>query len=382
MASKTNSQKIQSSGQRPVISAEAVIAAANLQHVPPSQIRFSPSNYRRHMDQTALEEFAAEILVHGILSPLLVRTTSDAGFELVAGERRLRAALIADLSFVPVLVAQLDDEMVCEVQLAENLQRENPHLLHESEAIAQMHKAGKTIDEIAARLGKSKKFFYSRIKLSELIEPFQQILLVAKMGVQQAYEIARLSAASQNQIFEQYCTDWEQDHFQMPSADVINRFRCDLARAPFDINVESLIPGTPACTGCPLNSATLKSLFPELASESLCSGLDCYQGKIRAHFAQQIQSVTPGFNPDALVYTHAGKLEELAPVLDQVDALKDLPRYSRWGIRELVCPLKPEANDLSADDFMSQQEAEAARQSEMEDYEQQLNDYQAALASA
>jgi ParB family chromosome partitioning protein len=382
MASKTNAQKIRSSGPQPIISAEAVMAAANLQYVPPSQIRFSPSNYRRHMDQTALEEFAAEILVHGILSPLLVRKTSDAGFELVAGERRLRAALIAGISSVPVLVAQLDDEMVCEVQLAENLQRENPHPLHESQAIARMQQAGKTIDEIAARLGKSRKFVYSRIRLSELIEPFQQILLAAKMGVQQAYEIARLSAASQRHIFEQYCSDWQQEHFQMPSAHVISRFRCDLTRAPFDITIDNLVPATHACTSCPLNSATLNSLFPELASEAVCGGLDCYQGKVRAHFAQQIQSVTPGFNTDALVYTHAGILEELAPVLDQVEGLKDLPRYSRWGIRELVCPAGPEANDLSADDFMSQQEAEATRQSEMEDYEQQLNEYQAALASA
>ncbi|OJV19109.1 MAG: hypothetical protein BGO21_20585 [Dyadobacter sp. 50-39] len=382
MASKTNAQKIQQSRSQPIISTEAMIAAADLQHVSPSQIRFSPFNYRQHMDQTALEEFAAEILVHGILSPLLVRTTSDAGFELLAGERRLRAALMAGLSSVPVLVAQLDDEMVCEVQLAENLQRENPHPLHESQAIARMQKAGKTIDEIAARLGKSRKFVYSRIKLSELIEPFQQILFAAKMGVQQAYEIARLSAASQHQMFEQYCSDWQQEHFQMPSAHVISRFRCDLTRAPFDITIDNLVPATPACTGCPLNSATLKSLFPELATEAVCSGLDCYQSKVRAHFAQQIHLVTRDFNPDALVYTHAGKLEELSPVLDQAETLKDLPRYSRWGIRELVCPVVPESNDVSANDFMSQQEAEAARLSEIEDYEQQLSDYQNALASA
>ncbi|WP_090382865.1 ParB N-terminal domain-containing protein [Dyadobacter sp. SG02] len=67
-----------------------MIASAELRYLPPLEIRFCSGGYHRQIDQTALQEFAAEILVHRILSPLLVRKSAQAEFELVAGERRLR----------------------------------------------------------------------------------------------------------------------------------------------------------------------------------------------------------------------------------------------------------------------------------------------------
>ncbi len=365
-----------------LISTEQLLQTAQLRRVAPAEISLSPFNYRKQFDQTALEDFAAELAVHGVLSPLVVRAADGGRYELVAGERRLLAARIAGLEALPVLVAELTDEQAREVQLVENLQRENPHPLHEAQAIQQMQQSGKTIDEIAARLGKSKKFIYTRIKLSGLIEPHQKILMAGKMGVQQAYEIASLSGATQQEIYNQYCSAWQDEDFKMPSGYQISRFRCDLVSAPFDTNDNELVSGKGACSSCPLNSATLHSLFPELSTQVVCSGWECFQRKRRAHFARQIATVTSGFEPQAIVYKHAAQLEEISLLLSGFEELTELPQYPKWGLREVTPPKMPELDDyIQADSDDLNGEAEALFAAAVDDYEADLVGYEEAITS-
>ena len=93
---------------------------------------------RRYFDPIALQELVASISVHGILQPLLVRPLSQGGYELVAGERRYRAAKIAGLSELPVVIKELDDESAWAISLIENLQREDLNPLEETEGIIQL----------------------------------------------------------------------------------------------------------------------------------------------------------------------------------------------------------------------------------------------------
>ncbi|VEP17806.1 ParB-like partition protein [Hyella patelloides LEGE 07179] len=93
---------------------------------------------RRYFDPTALQELVASIKLHGILQPLLVRPLTQGGYELVAGERRYRAATEAQLSSVPVVIKELDDESAIAISLIENLQREDLNPLEETEGILQL----------------------------------------------------------------------------------------------------------------------------------------------------------------------------------------------------------------------------------------------------
>nr|WP_295932957.1 ParB/RepB/Spo0J family partition protein [uncultured Dyadobacter sp.] len=381
---KTNHKSTtQRKATKAALSTERIIQAAELRRVPAEQIEISRFNYRKHFDQNALDEFAAELAIHGVLSPLLVRRAGAEGYELIAGERRLRAARIAGLAQLPVLLAELTDEQAREVQLVENLQRENPHPLDEAQAIEQMQQSGKSIDEIAARLGKSKKFVYTRIKLSGLIEPHQKILMAAKMGVQQAYEIASLSPPTQQEIYNHYCEGWQDEHFRMPSGHQISRFRCDLASAPFDTNDSELLSDKGACTSCPLNSAALDSLFPELAGKATCSGWECFQRKRGAHLTRKIKELTQDFQPQAIVYTHTSQLDEIAAVLSQFETLGSLPQYAKWGLSEIVPPRMPErghyiepgSQDLTDD-------AEQLFAAALDDFEADLTAYEAVISSA
>ena len=120
--------------------------------LPAAEIRPNPMQPRRTFEETGLRELAESIRRHGILQPLTVRRTA-AGWELVAGERRLRAAVLAGLETVPCLEAEVDGRASALLALVENLQRKDLHYLEEAEAIAAfLHQTGMTPSALANKL--------------------------------------------------------------------------------------------------------------------------------------------------------------------------------------------------------------------------------------
>ena len=118
--------------------------------LPAAEIRPNPMQPRRTFEETGLRELAESIRRHGILQPLTVRRTA-AGWELVAGERRLRAAVLAGLETVPCLEAEVDGRASALLALVENLQRRDLHYLEEAEAIAAYrteHGPFRTVDQL------------------------------------------------------------------------------------------------------------------------------------------------------------------------------------------------------------------------------------------
>lgn len=102
--------------------------------VPLAAISFNPRQPRKHVSERGLEELAASIRDRGVLEPIIVRPRSD-GFEVVAGERRTRAARLAGLEEIPAVVVELDDQQALEVAIVENLQREDLNPVEETEAV-------------------------------------------------------------------------------------------------------------------------------------------------------------------------------------------------------------------------------------------------------
>lgn len=117
---------------------EANLKSADSSLVKLSDIHRPSEQPRRYFDPQALQELVASIEIHGILQPLLVRPLSQGGYELVAGERRYRAATEAGLSEVPVVVKELDDESAWAISLIENLQRSDLNPIEETEGIVQL----------------------------------------------------------------------------------------------------------------------------------------------------------------------------------------------------------------------------------------------------
>jgi ParB/RepB/Spo0J family partition protein len=153
-----------------------------------SQLAESPLNPRKAFGD--LSELAASIKSAGIIEPLVVRQAGK-GFEVVAGARRLRAAKKAGLKEVPVVVRELSDEDVREVQLIENLQREDLHPLEEAEAFEQLHQIGHSFDEVADRVGRARTSVYERVKLLELVPDARKAFQSGKLTAATALLVAR-----------------------------------------------------------------------------------------------------------------------------------------------------------------------------------------------
>lgn len=126
---------------------------------------------RKSFDEEALSELADSIAQHGVIQPLLVRPLSDGAYQLVAGERRWRAARLAGLSEVPVVVKELSDSEAMEIALIENLQREDLNPIEEAQGLKLLIDTyGLTQEECAARVGKSRPAIANSMRLLSLSE--------------------------------------------------------------------------------------------------------------------------------------------------------------------------------------------------------------------
>ena len=156
------------------------------------EIRPNPFQPRKSFDQEALDELATSIKNYGVFQPIIVKK-SIKGFDLVAGERRLRASKIAGLSTIPAIVKDFTDEEMREIALLENLQRENLSAVELAWAykgiIDSLHI---TQDELASRLGKSRSHVTNTLGLLRLPDDVQDMVVNNKISMGHARVLSKL----------------------------------------------------------------------------------------------------------------------------------------------------------------------------------------------
>lgn len=160
----------------------------------------SPGRYqpRTHMDKEALEGLAQSIQHRGIVQPILVREISTGKFEIVAGERRWRAAQIAGLATVPALVRQIADEHALGIGLIENIQREDLNAIEEAKGIKRLIEEFNLTHENAAQaVGRSRAAVTNLLRLLELAKPVQDMLMETKLDMGHARALLALSKSKQ-----------------------------------------------------------------------------------------------------------------------------------------------------------------------------------------
>jgi ParB family chromosome partitioning protein len=160
------------------------------------RIRANPRQPRRAFDETTLGELAASIRVQGILQPLLVRPDGNGDYELVAGERRLRAARLAGLHEVPVVVREMSDRESLEIALIENIQRDDLSPLEEAEAYHRLiDDFGHTQEQVATRVGKSRPAVANALRLLRLPEQIKQEIARGRLTAGHARVLVSLESA-------------------------------------------------------------------------------------------------------------------------------------------------------------------------------------------
>ena len=168
--------------------------------VEPDRITASPFQPRRHFDAEKLHDLAEAIRSQGVIEPLIVRQSADGddNYELIAGERRLRAAREAGLDVVPVVVRQLDDRAALEMSLVENVAREDLSAVEEGRAFVRLNREfGLSHDEIAGRIGKSRPYVTNATRLLELPPPVVTMIETGEITAGQARPLLSMTSVDE-----------------------------------------------------------------------------------------------------------------------------------------------------------------------------------------
>ena len=173
-------------------------ASTEINRLPLTALQAGKYQPRQKMESGALQELAESIREQGVMQPLLVRLVAPGRYEIIAGERRFRAASIAGLKEVPVLVSSADDQAAAAMALVENMQREDLNPLEESQGLARLiEEFGFTHEQAAKAVGKSRSAITNLLRLAQLAKPVQAMLLAGDIDMGHARALLPLPGASQ-----------------------------------------------------------------------------------------------------------------------------------------------------------------------------------------
>ncbi|WP_219116986.1 ParB/RepB/Spo0J family partition protein [Janthinobacterium sp. UMAB-56] len=272
-----------------------------------ADIRPSYTN-RKRFDEVKLQKLAANIKEVGIIQPILIRPVTPTAeapepFEIVAGERRWRAAGIAALDVVSTITRNLTDSQAREIQILENLQREDPHPMEEAEGFQElMLQAGYTADQLVVKLEVSRSYIYARLKLCALTTEVREKFLDDAISASTALLIARvpvpaLQIKALSEISAPDQRTGEPMSYRAALQHIQTRYMVDLTRALFKLSDAALLPLAGACTKCPKKTGNQPDVFTDIKSADVCTDPACYAEKRQAHDALAIAAASQGGVP-------------------------------------------------------------------------------------
>ena len=172
--------------------------------LPLQKVEPNPLQPRKTFEPEALDELAASIREHGIIQPLTVRKMPNGFYQIIAGERRWRAARLAGLSEVPAVIIEADDRKSMELALIENLQRADLNPIEEAQGYQQlMQEYGMTQEQAAARVGKSRPAVANAMRLLALPQPVLELVQSGKLSAGHARALLPLKTAGEQQAVAQ-----------------------------------------------------------------------------------------------------------------------------------------------------------------------------------
>lgn len=251
--------------------------------IPVHLIDPSPKNPRKTYSTESLQELG-DSLKRRVLQPIMVRVNpSDSKrFELVFGERRWRAAQVVEMPGIPAFLEEtLDDSEMREIQLIENIQREDAHPLDEAVAMEQLQKDYHySVSQLCTKLGKKEKYIRRRLQLTKLWGPAREGFYEGKIPLSKAQDLATVPQADQEKAFGEIL------HRSAAEAGkwIDGQYRLKLSEASFNPDDEKLVSAAGACRTCEFRTGKQAELFEAASSPDLCTKPTCYHSKLDAHW--------------------------------------------------------------------------------------------------
>ena len=340
------------------------VAADQFAHLAVNALVSSLTNPRQRFDPVKLTELAESIQASGVHQPILVRplpgsrvqeTSREAHrgqkyqayvvptHEIVSGERRYRASVQAGVATIPALIRSLSDDQVLEIQLVENLQRDDLTELEEAEGYERLMQHNKiNADQVAHKICKSRSYVYARLKLLDLCEAARKALREGQIDASRALAIARVPDTQlQLQALKQATS--KDYHGEVPSYREFLRWlqqnlMLQLDAARFKITDALLVPAAGSCKECPKRTGAAPDLFTEIKSADVCTDPKCYHAKEAAHTAAQLQqahergqTIITGREAKALMPNSYSGIEGFLRLDDSRDSPTDKPLRKLLG---------------------------------------------------
>ncbi len=252
-----------------------------IQNLPIGKIKADLKQPRKTFDEKMLVQLSDSIKEHGVLQPITVRK-SRKDFIIVMGERRYRASKMAEKKTIPAIVRDYRNSEILEVQIIENLQRQDVEPTEEAEAIAFLTEKYAP-SEIAKRLGRTDNFVKQRLKLAVLIDGFKHFVRKGEMTISLGVAVALFEPEEQLLMLETMGEEFNAHQINR----MINNRTYSLENAPFDVNNEKLLPKAGACDTCPFNAANQGNLFGE--GKMVCTKTPCFEAKKNNAFVQLME---------------------------------------------------------------------------------------------
>lgn len=316
-----------------------------------------PSNYnpRKTFDEASLAELADSIRQQGVLQPIGVRPIAENRFEIIFGERRYRASLMAGLETIPAVIHEVSDEVAEEMAVTENLQRKDVTPIEEANAYQILIEGGRhDVHSLAVQFGKSEDYIRTRLKFTNLIPEIAALLETDEITISVASEICRYGKEIQSEVYDRHLKEgvmynsWR----GMKAADVakyIERdFTTDLEYYSFDKTL---------CMSCPHNTNNM-TLFCE-GGCGKCANRKCLEDMNTAYLVERAVQML-GEHPTAMLARSTYNSNDMAAkrLVELGYEVETLPYYTDY-------PEMPE--EPEAEDYETMVEYEEARK----DYEQE-----------
>lgn len=274
-------------------------------NIPLTQLVASLTNPRTTFNSAKLQELADSIRVGGVHQPVLVRrlpgarvadTDRQVQYEIVAGERRFRACQLAGVATIPAMVRAMTDREVLEVQIIENLQRDDLSELEEAEGYERlMQHSTLTADVVGAKIGKSRSYVYSRLKLLDLCQEARASLRDGTIDASRALLLSRipdqgLQIKALQEITGTSYYNSEPMSFRQSQAHIQRSYMLKLSSAEFDIADHTLVPKAGSCKMCPKRTGHAPELFVDVPSADVCTDPTCFGQKNEAHLDKLVNA--------------------------------------------------------------------------------------------
>ena len=298
----------------------------------------STDNHRKTFNDASLQELAESIREVGVLQAIAVRPRTEGGYEIIYGERRYRASLLAGAKTIKAAVYNnVTDDEAEDMSLSENLQREQVRLTDEARAFKRLLEKGRyDIYSLAGRFGRSEKYIYTRLKLNELYAPVGELLDNETITISVAEEISTYEPNIQKDVYEKHLKEGNGEDWTGYTLNLFKRYfekyyTTDLEQYKFDKT---------ECKACVHNAANY-NLFAEHNGCGHCTNRKCLEAKNAAHVAKETEKLLKSDPKLVVARPYYGSRNDMA--LQKLDKKGHEIKELDYNVSAREFPKAPEA---------------------------------------